>query len=106
MIRHNNALTSSHPYSSSPITWPFVVRGISFWEKKDGLKQIYLLGHPFTWWFSIFGVLLYAAMWILDRILLQRGIDDFGANVRQYWDRSIGFLCITWVLHWVPFFLY
>jgi C-terminal four TMM region of protein-O-mannosyltransferase len=31
MIHHNSALTQSHPYSSAPISWPFVVRGISFW---------------------------------------------------------------------------
>jgi dolichyl-phosphate-mannose-protein mannosyltransferase len=106
MIHHNNALTSSHPYASSPITWPFVVRGVSFWEKKEGIKQIYMLGHPFTWWFAIFSIFLYGAMWIMDRLLLHRGIDDFGANVRQYWDRSIGFLLVAWGFHWIPFFLY
>ncbi|KAJ3304805.1 hypothetical protein HDV03_002347 [Kappamyces sp. JEL0829] len=49
MIHHNNALTKTHPYSSTPITWPFVIRGVSFWETKEGLKQIYLLGNPFAW---------------------------------------------------------
>jgi dolichyl-phosphate-mannose--protein O-mannosyl transferase len=27
MIHHNNQLTKSHPYSSAPISWPFVIRG-------------------------------------------------------------------------------
>ncbi|KAJ3271912.1 hypothetical protein HDV01_006126 [Terramyces sp. JEL0728] len=105
MIHHNNALTSSHPYSSSPITWPFVIRGISFWEKKEGVKQIYLIGNPIAWWLSIIGPLFYFAMWLVDRILLRRGIDDFGPAVRQWWDKSIGFMCIAWLLHWIPFFL-
>lgn len=34
MISHNAALTGSHPYSSHAISWPFMLRGISFWEKK------------------------------------------------------------------------
>ena len=105
MIHHNNQLTKSHPYSSAPITWPFVIRGISFWETKEGLKQIYLLGNPFAWWISITGPILYASMWVIDRILLRRGIDDFGRNVRGWWDRALGFLLLSWFMHWGPFFL-
>lgn len=105
MIHHNNALTKSHPYSSSAISWPFVVRGISFWETKEGLKQIYLLGNPFAWWFAILGPFLYLSMWCIDRVLLQRGVDDFGKCVRGYWDRCIGFLVFAWGMHWAPFFL-
>lgn len=44
MISHNSGLTKPHPYSSAAISWPFVLRGISFWETKQGLRQIYLLG--------------------------------------------------------------
>jgi dolichyl-phosphate-mannose-protein mannosyltransferase len=105
MIHHNNQLTKSHPYASTPISWPFVIRGISFWEKKEGLKQIYLLGNPIAWWISIIGPFLYVAMWILDRLLLRRGIDDFGPAIRTWWDRSIGFLFLSWFMHWGPFFL-
>ncbi|KAJ3176165.1 hypothetical protein HK101_010497 [Irineochytrium annulatum] len=105
MISHNAGLTTPHPYSSTPATWPFVIRGISFWEVKDGLKQIYLIGNPLVWWTAITGTLMYMAMWILDRILLRRGIDDFGPAIRRWWDRSIGFLVVAWALHWLPFFL-
>ncbi|KAJ3311656.1 hypothetical protein HDU76_003073 [Blyttiomyces sp. JEL0837] len=105
MISHNAGLTKPHPYSSTPITWPFVLRGISFWEVKEGLRQIYLLGNPLAWWVSIVGTLMYAAMYVLDRILLRRGYDDFGASIRRWWDRGVGFLFLAWFLHWIPFFL-
>ena len=105
MIKHNAALTQSHPYASAPITWPFVVRGISFWEKKEGFKQIYLLGNPVSWWLSILGLMVYVCMWVIDRTLLHRGMDDFGINIRRWWDRSMGFLFIAWAFHWIPFFL-
>jgi dolichyl-phosphate-mannose-protein mannosyltransferase len=59
MLHHNSQLTKSHPYSSSPVTWPFVVRGISFWESAEGLKQIYLLGNPFAWYFICFIFLIF-----------------------------------------------
>nr|KAJ3407780.1 hypothetical protein HK105_003295 [Polyrhizophydium stewartii] len=105
MIHHNAALTKPHPYSSSPGIWPFVIRGISFWEKKEGLRQIYLLGNPLVWWFSILSVAFYGALWLVDRLCLRRGLDDFGANARRWWDRAIGYLVVAWALHWLPFFL-
>ncbi|KAJ1553771.1 hypothetical protein HK405_006936 [Cladochytrium tenue] len=105
MIAHNAGLTKPHPYSSTPITWPFVVRGISYWETKEGLRQIYLLGNPLIWWASIVGVLMFSVMWVLDRILLRRGQDGFGISLRRWWDRGIGFMFIAWLLHWLPFFL-
>ncbi|KAF9578019.1 hypothetical protein BGW38_006427, partial [Lunasporangiospora selenospora] len=46
MISHNAGLTASHPYQSSPIEWPFLLRGISFWTQESSRKQIYLLGNP------------------------------------------------------------
>ncbi|TPX31191.1 dolichyl-phosphate-mannose---protein mannosyltransferase [Synchytrium microbalum] len=105
MIQHNAGLTGSHPYSSTPITWPFVLRGISFWENKEGWRQIYLLGNPFVWWTTVIGVLMYAAMYTLDRILLRRGLDDLGVGIRRWWDRAGGFMWIAWICHWAPFFL-
>ncbi|KAI9351121.1 Dolichyl-phosphate-mannose-protein mannosyltransferase-domain-containing protein [Zopfochytrium polystomum] len=105
MISHNAGLTKPHPYSSTPITWPFVVRGISFWETKDGLRQIYLLGNPIVWWASIVGVLMFCTMWVLDRIFLRRGQDGFGTSLRRWWDRGVGFLFLAWLMHWFPFFL-
>lgn len=106
MFHHNAALTKPHPYSSTPISWPFNVRGISFWETKPGLRQIYLLGNPFIWWSAIGCIGLFAVLWIMDRILLRRGIDLFGSiPVRRWWDHSVGFLFIAWLMHWLPFFL-
>ncbi|KAJ3125832.1 hypothetical protein HK101_005847, partial [Irineochytrium annulatum] len=55
MIHHNAGLTTSHPYSSRPHTWPLVLRGISFWETRPTLQQIYLLGNPLVWWSAIAG---------------------------------------------------
>ncbi|KAI9208354.1 Dolichyl-phosphate-mannose-protein mannosyltransferase-domain-containing protein [Polychytrium aggregatum] len=105
MIQHNAGLTTPHPYSSTPITWPFVLRGISFWETKEGLKQIYLLGNPLIWWLAIVCTFLYMMLWIIDQILLRRGIDDYGAHVRRWWGNTAGYLLLAWLLHYLPFFL-
>jgi dolichyl-phosphate-mannose-protein mannosyltransferase len=62
MFAHNAGLTASHPYASSPNSWPFAKKGISFWTENDTHKQIYLVGNLVGWWtsagavFLIFGI--------------------------------------------------
>ena len=64
-----------------------------------------MIGNPFVWWISITGTFMFSFLWLIDRIILQRGIDDLGAVNRQYITRSIGFIFVAWLLHWVPFSL-
>ncbi len=105
MLIHNNRLTSSHPYSSHAGSWPFVTRGISYWENKEGFRQIYVMGNPPLWWTVIGILVLFFAFYLLDIISLRRGIDTFGSEFRSWWLRGSGFLVIAWALHWIPFFL-
>jgi len=76
MIKHNAGLTKSHPYQSGPETWPFVLRGISFWQGKDQgadyKGQIYLLGNPLIWWTAGLSILLFMAIWLVDVICRKR----------------------------------
>ena len=105
MLIHNARLTSTHPYSSHPITWPFVVRGISYWETKTNWRQIYVLGNPLIWWTTIAGVALFGGLYIMDLLLLRRGVDEFGTETRRWWIRTTGFLSLAWACHYIPFFL-
>lgn len=72
MIRHNAALTGSHPYQSSPFEWPLLNRGISFWIDNKS-AQIYLLGNPIAWWIGLFSVFLYLAVVAIDLVSSRRG---------------------------------
>lgn len=58
MFAHNAGLTASHPYASSPSSWPFAKKGISFWTLNDGHKQIYLVGNLVGWWTTAGAVIL------------------------------------------------
>ena len=41
----------------------------------------------------------------MDLILLRRGMDEFGPQIRSWWLRSTGFLLMAWAFHYIPFFL-
>ncbi|KAI9012304.1 dolichyl-phosphate-mannose,protein O-mannosyl transferase [Hyaloraphidium curvatum] len=107
MIHHNAGLTKAHPYQSTPITWPTLYRGISFWERKGPptWRQIYLLGNPLAWWMAIAGVGLFALVWLLDQILLRKGVDEFGYVARRFFNRSVGYVALGWALHYLPFYI-
>lgn len=73
---HNNALTSSHPYASQPIQWPFLLRGVSFWTQNDTRQQIYFLGNPVGWWIVSSLLAVFAGIIGADQLSQRRGIDS------------------------------
>lgn len=75
MFFHNNALTSSHPYASFPIQWPFLLRGVSFWTENDTRQQIYFLGNPLGWWLVSSLLAVFAGIIGADQLSMRRGID-------------------------------
>ena len=73
---HNNALTSSHPYASQPIQWPFLLRGVSFWTQNETRQQIYFLGNPLGWWLASSLLAVFAGIIGADQLSMRRGIDS------------------------------
>ncbi|RHZ61884.1 hypothetical protein Glove_345g31 [Diversispora epigaea] len=105
MISHNSGLTKPHPYSSGPINWPFLVRGISFWTFGDKKQQIYFLGNPFTWWLAIGSIAVLVGVLSADLISRRRGIQPIPNPIRNRLYNSAGFFSIAWLFHYIPFFL-
>lgn len=75
MFYHNNALTSSHPYASFPVTWPFLLRGVSFWTFNETRQQIYFLGNPIGWWLASSLLAVFAGLLGADQLSIRRGVD-------------------------------
>lgn len=75
MFHHNNALTATHPYSSLPYQWPFLLRGVSFWTQEKTKQQIYFLGNPIGYWITSALLAVYAGILGADQLSLRRGID-------------------------------
>ncbi|KAL7267354.1 Dolichyl-phosphate-mannose--protein mannosyltransferase 4 [Rhizina undulata] len=105
MFHHNNALTSSHPYASQPIQWPFLLRGVSFWTKNDTREQIYFLGNPIGWWLASSVLAVFAGIIGADQLTQRRGIDALEPRTRSRLYNSTGFFWIAWASHYFPFFL-
>ncbi|QDS68433.1 hypothetical protein FKW77_010800 [Venturia effusa] len=105
MFFHNNALTSSHPYASQPISWPFLLRGVSFWTENDTRQQIYFLGNPIGWWLAGSLLAVFAGIIGADQLALRRGMDALDRRTRVRLYNSTGFFFLTWAAHYIPFFI-
>lgn len=105
MFHHNNALTSSHPYASQPIQWPFLLRGVSFWTKSDTREQIYFLGNPIGWWIASSILAVFIGIIAADQLTLRRGLDTLDGRTRKRLYNSGGFFFVAWAAHYLPFFL-
>lgn len=109
MFKHNAGLTKPHPYQSTPISWPFMIRGISYWSKSSTREQIYMTGNIFGWWLSVGAVAVYAGVALADTLARRRGIepiDERKWNKTRSWmtlmfsiySITTSFLCIRWIL--------
>ncbi|GAB7342603.1 hypothetical protein MBLNU457_g0774t3 [Dothideomycetes sp. NU457] len=105
MFYHNNALTSSHPYASQPIQWPFLLRGVSFWTENETREQIYFLGNPLGWWLCSSLLAVFAGIIGADQLSLRRGVDAMDRRSRSRLYDSTGFFFLTWAAHYLPFFI-
>ncbi|KAJ2397659.1 Dolichyl-phosphate-mannose--protein mannosyltransferase 4 [Coemansia sp. RSA 2603] len=105
MIKHNNALTTVHPFQSTPITWPLMTRGISFWTNNTERKQIYLLGNPIGYWMSDMAMAMYVAVLVVIELCRRRNEDIVDPLVKRHLLRSGLFIAFAWLAHYFPFFL-
>ena len=124
MLQHNSGLTGSHPYASSPINWPFLLSGISFWTQSDTKEQVYMIGNIAGWWVCVMGLSVFVGIIGADLLARRRGIDPipdrkwcytagsiqlqhrlrFTAVRNRLWN-SAGFFWIAWAYHYFPFYL-
>ncbi|KAK6504124.1 hypothetical protein TWF506_002334 [Arthrobotrys conoides] len=105
MFHHNNALTSSHPYASHPIQWPYLLRGVSFWTKNETREQIYFLGNPIGWWLASSLLAVFAGIIGADQVTKRRGIDALDFRTRSKLYNSTGYFFVAWATHYIAFFI-
>ena len=75
MLQHNAGLTATHPYESSPFSWPFLMSGISFWTENDEKKQVYLIGNVASWWICVMAMSVFVGVIGADTLARRRGIE-------------------------------
>ena len=107
MLVHNSSLADDHPNQSGPLQWPFVRRGLPFWEESKR-SRIYLLGSLPAWFTGLLAVVSFAMRITRDYFEEHRGWTRLNLHQTVFLERHIytaGFLLLAWALHYFPFFI-
>ncbi|TMW45071.1 hypothetical protein DOY81_009852 [Sarcophaga bullata] len=93
-----------HMYSSEPLEWPLLSKGIAYWVDDKSNGQIHLLGNILIWYTSTFGVFIYMILglfYILRRRRLCYDIEE------EEWQKflSVGHIYfIGYLIHYLPYY--
>ncbi|KAM7357423.1 protein O-mannosyltransferase rt [Cochliomyia hominivorax] len=94
----------AHMYSSEPLEWPLLSKGIAYWLDNKSNGQIHLLGNILIWYSSTLSVFVYIILgtfYILRRRRLCYDIDE------MEWQKflSVGHIFfIGYLIHYLPYF--
>ena len=97
MFTANNSLPPTADYASKWYTWPFMIRGIFYWQ--GNAQYIYLLGNPLIYWLgtaSIFMLLEYCL-----RLFVRHRPDQNERPVWKYWTLAI--ILAGFLINYLPF---
>lgn len=104
MLQHNSGLSSSHPYASTPIEWPFCLNGVSFWTENEQQQQIYMVGNLLDWWICSIALSIFIGVVGADLLARRRGVEPIEEDVRNRLYRNTGFFVGAWAFHYFPFY--
>ncbi|KAG7201312.1 hypothetical protein KM043_004084 [Ampulex compressa] len=94
---------NSHMYSSGPLDWPLMSRGIAYWVSSESNAQVHLLGNIIIWYSGTVAVVVYTSLLIFYMLRRRRMCFDI---IEAEWNRfaNIGsVLLYGYFLHFLPF---
>ncbi|XP_053954474.1 protein O-mannosyltransferase 1 [Anastrepha ludens] len=100
----NTKQLDSHMYSSSPLEWPLLDKGIAYWVDSKTNSQIHLLGNVIIWYTGTAALLFYIALNVF--YVLRRRRLHFDLPERE-WKRfrEVGdIFLVGYLMHYLPYF--
>ncbi|XP_078041519.1 protein O-mannosyltransferase rt isoform X1 [Augochlora pura] len=94
---------NSHMYSSDPLDWPLMSRGIAYWVSNESNAQVYLLGNIVIWYSATVCMIIYSILFVFYILRRRRMCFDI---TDTEWNKfsNIGSILLTgYLLHLLPF---
>lgn len=95
---------SGHMYSSEPLDWPLLTKGIAYWVDTHSSGQIHLIGNVLIWYTSTLAILMYIVIGVFYIIRRRRQLYDIP---EMEWQRflNVGHVYfIGYLMHYIPYF--
>lgn len=134
MLFSNTESVQNHMYSSDPLEWPLLTRGVAYWVSRESnvsyfihaistllsfkfttltvlqhsvhiQAQVHLLGNVIVWWSGSLGVLIYSSLLVWYLLRRRRACFDLP---EEHWNQFVlvgEVLLLGYLIHYLPFFL-
>ncbi|XP_071862382.1 uncharacterized protein [Bombus fervidus] len=94
---------NSHMYSSDPLDWPLMSRGIAYWVSNDSNAQVHLLGNIAIWYSGTACVIVYSSLLIFYILRRKRMCFDIAYEEWKKFVNVGSMLLAGYLLHFLPF---
>ncbi|XP_020282820.1 protein O-mannosyltransferase 1 [Pseudomyrmex gracilis] len=94
---------NSHMYSSGPLEWPLMSRGIAYWVSNNSNAQVHLLGNIVIWYSGTVSIIVYSALLIFYLMRRRRKCIDITEEEWQKFVNNAYVLLAGYFLHFLPF---
>lgn len=103
MVWHSDNI-QSHMYSSEPLEWPLLTKGIAYWVDKKSNAQIHLLGNIIIWSSSTCSIFIYLTLLTVYLLRRRRNCHDLDTvHWKRFQDIGHTFL-LGYLFNFLPFF--
>ncbi|XP_017891392.1 protein O-mannosyltransferase 1 [Ceratina calcarata] len=94
---------NSHMYSSDPLDWPLMSRGIAYWVSNDSNAQVHLLGNILIWYSGTVCLIIYSSLLIFYILRRRRMCFDISHEEWHKFSNIGSTLLVGYLLHFLPF---
>ncbi|KRT84609.1 hypothetical protein AMK59_2027 [Oryctes borbonicus] len=94
----------NHMYSSEPLEWPFMSRGIAYWISNSSNAQIHLLGNIVIWYSATYSLFMYSILLVFYLLRRRRLCFDIE---EETWNRYLltgKVFLVGYLFHFLPYF--
>ncbi|XP_003747576.1 protein O-mannosyltransferase 1 [Galendromus occidentalis] len=104
MLIADNENVEDHMFASSPVEWPFLLRGVAYWISPDSNAQIFLLGNPILWWTGSLAVPSFASVLLILLLRRRRMCYDIPEDMFRSVFLITEVLVGGFLIHYLPYF--
>ncbi|XKL60713.1 hypothetical protein PGB90_007770 [Kerria lacca] len=104
MFFNHQENVQNHMYSSEPLEWPLIGRGIAYWVSSEHNAQIYLLGNIILWYSGVIAIIIYICLIVFYLIRRRRQYYDIDSNTWCHFTKIGHVLLLGYFLHYLPYF--
>lgn len=94
----------NHMYSSEPLEWPLMTRGIAYWVSAEHNGQVHLLGNIVVWYSGVGAVLIYVILGVFYLLRRRRLCYDLPEENWQQFINIGEVLLLGYLFHYIPYF--